>query len=116
MEKFNIDNYIVAPENSVSKRVIYKDDNTLAFILNIAPGKSLPEHTHLDSTLLIQILNGEGVININDEPVSVEKNYIVKLDGQEKMSVDNTGEENLELSVTISPQPEPEKYSQDADL
>lgn len=116
MEKFNIDDYIVAPGESVSKRVIYKDENTLAFILNIAPGKSLPEHTHENSTLMIQILNGEGIINIDGNPVSVEKNHLVQLEGQEEMSVDNTGEEILELYVTISPKPLSDRYSQNADL
>ncbi len=116
MEKFNIEDYIIAPEESVSKRVIYKDDNILAFMLNISLGKSLPEHTHFDSTLLIQVLEGKGIINIAGSPVKVEKNHLIKLTGQEEMSVDNIGEEDLILYVSISPRPPSDRYGKDADL
>ena len=116
MQKFNIEDYIIAPQESVAKRVVYKDENILAFVLNIAPRKSLPEHTHLKTTLLIQVLDGEGIINVDGSPISVGKNHLIKLDGQEEMSVDNTGEEDLVLYVSISPQPQSERYSKDADL
>lgn len=116
MKKFNIDDYIVAPEKNVAKRVIYKDENTLAFILNIAPGKSLPEHTHFETTLLIQVLKGKGIVNIDGSPVSVEKHHLIKLDGEEELSVNNPGDEDLVLYVSISPNPPAERYSKDADL
>jgi quercetin dioxygenase-like cupin family protein len=116
MEKFSINNYIVKPENKIAKRVIYKNDNVLAFILNIAPDESLPDHTHFDSTLLIQILKGKAVINADEKKKEVTKGDLTRVEGQEVLSIDNVGNDILELYVTISPNPPADKYSTDADI
>lgn len=116
MEKFSIKDYLVEPENKIAKRVIYKNDNVLAFVLNIAPGESLPDHTHFESTLLIQVLNGSAVIHADENKNEVTKDDLTKIEGQEVLSIDNVGNDILELYVTISPNPPAEKYSKDADI
>jgi len=116
MEKFSIKDYLVKPENKIAKRVIYKNDNVLAFVLNIAPGESLPDHTHFDSTLFIQVIKGNAVIHADENEKKVKKGDLTKIEGQEVLSIDNIGNEILELYVTISPNPPSEKYSKDADI
>jgi quercetin dioxygenase-like cupin family protein len=116
MEKFSIKDYLVEPNNKIAKRVIYKNDNVLAFILNIAPGESLPNHTHFESTLLIQILNGSAIIHSDKNKIEVTKGDLTKVEGQEVLSIDNVGNDILELYVTISPNPPADKYSTDADI
>ncbi|MFW5787961.1 MAG: cupin domain-containing protein [Halanaerobiales bacterium] len=116
MKKFSLDNYIVEPEEKVAKRVIYSDDNTLAFMLNIAPGQSLPDHTHFDCTVLLQVLRGQARVNVDEKPVLMEEKELIKIDGPETMSVDNTGQDTLVLYVTISPLPPAEKFAVDADI
>lgn len=116
MEKYSIEDYMVKPDEKVAKRVIYSDENTLAFVLNISPGNSLPEHTHFESTLLIEVIEGSGNINVDGEPIKVEENDLMKLGGQEVMSVDNTGDKTLVLYVTISPLPPEDRYAKNADL
>lgn len=116
MEKYSIEDFILEPEKKVAKRVIYSDENTLAFILNISPGNSLPEHTHFESTLLVEVLKGSGNINVDGEPIKVKEHDLMKLDGQEVMSVDNTGDKTLVLYVTISPLPPEDRYAKDADF
>ncbi len=116
MEKFNLDNYTTVAEKSVAKRVIYSDENTLAFVLNIAPGKSLPDHTHFDSTVLMQVISGTARLIVDDQSFNIQENDLIKIDGPETMSVDNTGGENLVLYVTISPLPSDEKYARNADF
>ncbi|MFW5985567.1 MAG: cupin domain-containing protein, partial [Halanaerobiaceae bacterium] len=100
----------------VAKRVIYSDDNTLAFMLNIAPGQSLPDHTHFDCTVLLQVLSGQARVNVDEKPVLMEEKELIKIDGPETMSVDNTGQDTLVLYVTISPLPPAEKFAVDADI
>lgn len=116
MEKFNLNNYTKVPEKNVAKRVIYSDKNTLAFVLNISPGESLPDHTHYDSTVLLQVINGKARLIVAEETINIQKNDLIKIDGSETMSVDNIGSENLVLYVTISPLPADEKYAQNADF
>ncbi|ADI74306.1 conserved hypothetical protein [Methanohalobium evestigatum Z-7303] len=116
MQKFSLNDYMVEPEGKIAKRVIYNDKNTLAFLLNIASGQSLPNHTHFDCTVLLQVIKGEAVVNVDGEPVSMNESELLQIDGSEEMSVDNTGQNVLILYVTISPQPPSENYLVDADL
>ena len=116
MEKFNLDNYTTVPEKSVAKRVIYSDKNTLAFVLNISPGESLPDHTHFESTVLLNVVNGEARLIVDEQSFNIQENDLIKIDGPETMSVNNTGSENLVLYVTISPLPSDEKYAQNANF
>jgi len=116
VNKFRLDDYKVEPENKVAKRVIFNDGQALAFILNIAEGEQLPPHTHFESTVLLQVLNGEAEFLIDERSVKAVKGDLIQIDGQEEMRVNNTGQEILELYVTISPTPPSEKYTVDANL
>ncbi|MFW6238981.1 MAG: cupin domain-containing protein [Halanaerobiales bacterium] len=116
MEKYSLENYREEPDKKVVKRVIYSDQKTLAFVLNIASGESLPPHTHFDCTVLLQVLAGRGKVIVDGEDVPVKEGDLIQLQGDEEMSVDSTGEETLVLYVTISPLPPEERYAVDADL
>ncbi|MFN2362679.1 MAG: cupin domain-containing protein [Halarsenatibacteraceae bacterium] len=116
MNKFRLDDYIVEPGNKVAKRVIFNDGQTLAFTLNIAKGEQLPPHTHFESTVLLQVLKGEAEVLIDQKSVKAAKGDLIQIDGQEEMIVNNTGQQILELYVTISPTPPSEKYTVDANL
>ncbi len=116
MQKFSLNDYIVEPEGKIAKRIVYSDQNTVAFVLNIAVDQSLPNHTHFDCTVLLQVLKGEAVVNVNDEPVPMSENELMEIDGAEKMSVDNNGDNTLVLYVTISPLPPSDKYTVDVDM
>lgn len=116
MEKFELNNFIVEPTGKLSKRMIYKDQNVIAFILNIAQGQSLPSHTHFDCTVLLQVLVGKATLKVDGKTVAMEQKELVQLDGPETMSVDNIGSETLVLYVSISPAPPSEKYAVDVDL
>ena len=116
MERFNLEDYTTVPEKSIAKRVIYSDQNTLAFVLNIAPGESLPDHTHFESTVLLNVINGTARLIVDEQSFNIQENDLIKIDGPETMSVHNTGSEYLVLYVTISPIPSDEKYAQNADF
>jgi quercetin dioxygenase-like cupin family protein len=116
MNTFDMQDFTVEPAGKVAKRMIYKDKNVIAFILNIAGGESLPPHTHFDSTLLLHVLAGGGTLHFDGQTTPLSKNRLIQLDGPEKMSVDNTGSDTLVLYVTISPNPPAAGYSVDADL
>ncbi|WP_408956551.1 cupin domain-containing protein [Natroniella sp. ANB-PHB2] len=116
MEKFKISDYIVEPKGKVAKRMIYKDENVISFILNISKGESLPNHTHFDSTVLLQVIQGSANLKVDDKTSPIQENDLIQLDGPESMSVENNDNEILILYVTISPAPPSEKYSVDVDL
>lgn len=83
--------------------MIYKSDNVIAFMLNIAKGSVLPGHTHLQSTLLLQVLDGEAKVITDGKETPLVPGELMQVDGPESMQVENTGDKVLRLLVSISP-------------
>lgn len=116
MKAYQMKDFIVEPKTNISKRMIYKDKNVIAFILNIAKGATLPNHTHYESTVLVQILQGQGNVIADGNPISSQTGDIIEINGEENMAIENIGNDNLVVYVTISPNPPSDKYSNDADI
>ena len=103
MNKYNFNNYFHEPEGKIAKRMIYKSDNVIAFVLNIAKGEILPGHTHLESTLFLQVMEGSAKVITDGKETPLQMGELMQVDGQESLQVINTGEDVLRLFVTISP-------------
>ena len=116
MKKFNLSDYKVQPQGKLSKRVIFQDNNVLAFILNFAPGAVLPNHTHFTSTLLMKVMQGTANVTIEGQIVPVTEGDLLQIEGSENMSVENTGNGKLELYITLSPTPTAVDYAKDVDM
>lgn len=116
MRSFRLKEYMVEPGNMIAKRMIYKDTKVAGFVLNIAKGSSLPDHTHFDSTVLIQVLKGTSDAKVDGQVIPMETGSLLQLEGNEKFSVNNSGDETLSLYVTLSPNPPPEQYTEDVDI
>ena len=95
--------------------MIFKGDNVIAFMLNIAKGKTLPGHTHQETTLLLQVLDGSATVIWDGVETDLEVGQLMEIDGEEHMQVLNTGEDVLRLFVTISPMGS-ESFAKDANI
>ncbi len=116
MKKFSLSDYRNEPKERISKRVIFKDTNVLAFILNISKNAVLPNHTHFTSTLLMKVLQGTANVTINDKIVPLTEGELLQVEGSENMSVENVGEVTLQLFITLSPTPTAVDYAKDVDM
>ena len=103
MKKFLFKDYFHEPDGKIAKRMLYKSDNVIAFMLNIAKDEVLPAHTHLESTLLLQVMDGSAKVITDDNETALQVGELMEVDGQESLQVINTGEGVLRLFVTISP-------------
>lgn len=103
MNKFIFNDYFHEPQGKIAKRMLFKSDNVIAFVLNIAKGEILPGHTHLESTLFLQVMEGNAKVVTDGNETSLQVGELMQVDGQESLQVINTGEEVLRLFVTISP-------------
>lgn len=103
MNKYHFSDYFHEPEGKIAKRMLFKSENVIAFVLNIAKGEILPGHTHLDSTLFLQVMEGNAKVVTDGKETSLQMGELMQVDGQESLQVMNTGEEVLRLFVTISP-------------
>lgn len=115
MNKYNFNDYFHDPQGKIAKRMIYKSDNVIAFVLNIAKGEILPGHTHLESTLFLQVMAGSAKVITDGNETALNVGELMQVDGQESMQVTNTGEDTLRLFVTISPMGT-EDFATDVDI
>ena len=103
MNKIIFNDYYDEPQGKIAKRMLFKSDNVIAFVLNIAKGEILPGHTHLESTLFLQVMEGNAKVVTDGNETSLQVGELMQVDGQESLQVINTGEDVLRLYVTISP-------------
>lgn len=103
MNKYIFNDYFYEPEGKIAKRMIFKSDNVIAFVLNIAKGEILPGHTHMESTLFLQVMAGNAKVVTDGKETPLQVGELMQVDGQESLQVINTGEDVLRLFVTISP-------------
>ncbi len=115
MNKFVFNDYFHEPKGKIAKRMIFKSDNVIAFILNIAKGEMLPGHTHLETTLLLQVMEGNARVITDGNETPLKVGELMQIDGQESMQVINIGEDVLRLFVTISPMGT-EAFAKDANV
>jgi quercetin dioxygenase-like cupin family protein len=115
MNKFIFNDYFVEPKEKIAKRMIYRSENVIAFVLNIAKGQSLPGHTHVESTLLLQVMGGEAKVFTDGVATPLKEGEVIQVDGKESLQVENTGNDTLRLYVTISPIGS-EAFATDADV
>jgi quercetin dioxygenase-like cupin family protein len=99
--------------NSVkfTKRVVFKNGESVAFILNFMPGQELPPHKHPETAVYILVLEGNGTVTVNEEQTSLVKDDLISCDGNEQFSFKNTGSEPTSLYVVLSKIPD-ERYAQ----
>lgn len=103
MNKYIFNDYYHVPQGKIAKRMLYKSDNIIAFVLNIAKGEILPGHTHMESTLLLQVMEGEAKVVTDGNETLLQVGELMQVDGQESLQVINIGDDVLRLFVTISP-------------
>ncbi len=103
MNKYIFKDYFTEPEGKIAKRMLFKSDDVIAFVLNIAKGEILPGHTHMESTLFLQVMEGNAKVVTDGNETLLQTGELMQVDGQESLQVINVGDDVLRLYVTISP-------------
>ena len=89
-------------------RQIFQPENTLngiRFSLAhsiISPGKSSKPHK-MKSAEVFFILDGEGIIHVNEESEKVEKNQSIYIPPLSKQYLENTGQVDLKVLCIVDP-------------
>lgn len=108
LKKFN--DYIVTTADGFTKRVIFKTERSLVFVLNFMPGQALPPHKHPGSELFIQVLSGNLVAEVDGECQSLTQENVMMCKGEESLSIRNESDELATAYVTLHSIPDP-KYT-----
>lgn len=102
MNKQNLSDYIEFSDEKFTKRVVFKEKEATAFVLNFKPGQVLPAHKHPGSIVFLQMLDGEGLFTFDKKEVAAEKHNVLSAEGNEEISFTNNGAENASLYVTLT--------------
>lgn len=103
---------IVYNDESFTKRMIFKEDKILNFILNFKPGQGVPPHNHEQSDLLIHVLVGDGEMTVDGNINKITQDDVMHCKGTEVFSIKNTGNKDMSLFVILAPNPS-EVYSKE---
>jgi quercetin dioxygenase-like cupin family protein len=72
-------------------------------IIRLAPGQTLPPHTHSTSDLFLYAVEGSGVLDTTDGPVAFGAGTLAQYRGDEELRVTNDGTVGLTLLAFLAP-------------
>jgi quercetin dioxygenase-like cupin family protein len=95
MQLVKTSDYQIYSDDRFVKKDMINEEKALLFMLNLKPGQEVPPHTHGESGLIIHVLSGSGILNINNKAENITVGDIIYCSGNELFSMKNTSEENL---------------------
>ncbi len=102
MEKQSIKTYQEFKEDSFTKRVIFNNGNSTAFILNFLPGQILPAHKHPGAEVYLLVVSGKGTIIIDGRESEVTETELIHTGSDEELSFINTSSDRVSLYVVLN--------------
>ena len=98
---------MVYSEENFTKRIIFKEDRVLNFVLNFKPGQGVPAHNHEQSDLIIQVLVGQGDMGVDGISHKITQGDVIHCKGTEVFSLTNTSNKDMSCYVILAPNPSP---------
>lgn len=111
MELKTIESVQAFSEERFTKRVLFQEGQSVAFVLNFMPGQELPTHKHPNTAVYLLVLLGGGTMIVDGNETIVKQGDVVCCDGDEQFAYANTGSENTSLYVVLNKLPD-ERYAQ----
>jgi len=102
MEKQSIKTYQEFSEDKFTKRVIYNNDSSTAFVLNFFPGQKLPAHKHPGAEVYLLVVSGSGTIIIDGKEIGITEKDAIHTSDDEELSFINTSSEPVSLYVVLN--------------
>ncbi|GIP23205.1 cupin domain-containing protein [Paenibacillus sp. J22TS3] len=111
MEKKMLVDYTEFREDSFTKKVLFKQEDSVVFTLHFNPGQSLPSHKHPGTDVFILVLDGSGQVTVDGNQVAMAKGDVIRVEGDESFSFTNISSEKTSLYVVLTKLPD-ERYAQ----
>ncbi|WP_160677323.1 cupin domain-containing protein [Clostridium sp. C8-1-8] len=100
-----ISDKIAFSESSITKKIIFKEDKLLSFVLNFKPGQGVPPHNHEQSDLLVHVLSGNGDMTVDGQLNNITAGDVIHCYGKEVFSIKNTSDKDMSLFIVLTPNP-----------
>jgi quercetin dioxygenase-like cupin family protein len=72
-------------------------------VIRLSPGQSLPTHTHATSDLMIYIVEGSGVLDVDGTTVEFVEGSLAFFRGEEQLRLANTSTSGLTALAFLAP-------------
>jgi mannose-6-phosphate isomerase-like protein (cupin superfamily) len=97
----------IAGDNTILRQLLHPDKADLAIRYSLAhavlhPGKASQPH-RLKTSEVYYILEGEGIIHINDESEKVHAGLLIYIPPHAKQYIQNTGKSDLKFLCIVDP-------------
>ncbi|NRD80950.1 cupin domain-containing protein [Bacillus sp. BRMEA1] len=102
MEKQSISQYQEFNEERFTKKVIFNNGHSTAFVLNFMPGQMLPAHKHPGAEVYLLVVTGKGTIIIDGKESEVTETDLIHTGDDEELSFSNTSNERVSLYVVLN--------------
>ncbi|MBM7652128.1 cupin domain-containing protein [Neobacillus cucumis] len=102
MDKQSIKTLQEFNEDKFTKRVIYNNDSSTAFVLNFLPGQKLPAHKHPGAEVYLFVVSGNGTMIIDGKETEVTETDVIHTSDEEELSFANTSSDRVSLYVVLN--------------
>lgn len=89
-------------EERFTKIDFIKTRNSMTFVLNFLPGQEMRPHDHPNRELYLHILEGSGLLSVDDKEMEVKNGDVVFFDSKEKIGFTNTSDVRVSIHGTMT--------------
>ncbi|CAH0345779.1 cupin domain-containing protein [Bacillus sp. CECT 9360] len=101
----NIQEVQVFEDQRINKQLLFTEEKSNAFILNLMPGQMLPSHSHPNSQVYLLVLEGEGECFIDNRDFKIQQLDVIHCSNDQMLSIKNTGNEKMCVYVVLAKVP-----------
>ncbi|WP_240377312.1 cupin domain-containing protein [Bacillus piscicola] len=102
MEAQNLSQFQIFDEERLTKKDVFKEGKTKAFVLNFMPGQQLPTHNHPNTQVFITILEGNGICMINDVKHPISEKDVFHCNKDQMIGFENNSAGRLSVYVILA--------------
>lgn len=112
MEKKTVTEAIQYQEERFTKKILFKQGESVVFVLNFMPGQQLPVHKHPGADVYLMALKGKGTVYVDEVEQEFAEGDVLYIGGEESFAYRNSGTVPASLHVVIANVPGP-AYTQE---
>ncbi|NGZ74692.1 cupin domain-containing protein [Saccharibacillus alkalitolerans] len=101
MDKQTLSSFQEYREDKFTKKIVFKKEGHVAFVLNFGPGQQLPTHNHPGATVYLTVLEGRGFMIADGAETFVEAGDLVQVEGREAFAYRSADDSRSSLSVLL---------------
>lgn len=102
MQKVSLETIREFGAERFTKKIVFTTEKNTVFVLGFMPGQALPPHNHPDADLFMLVLEGEGILSVNETQTAITTGDALNIAGDERISFHNTGNAPARLYVMLS--------------